>query len=349
MINKTVNIRIIWIDLIKVFAIFSIVVLHSAAPILYQYGRIDNTFWHTGNVYDSTVRMAVPLFFILTGTLLLGKTIQSTTLFLKKRIGRIILPLIFWSILYTLFNIYALNKNLDISTELFYSLFRREYYHLWFLYAMIGMYLFIPILNIFIISSSKKMQYYFIILWIFSIAIIPIFDNFLNIKAYNYLPMLGGYIGYLVLGHLLSKLIISKKLLFTSLVTFCISTLVTIYGTLYLTEQSNKYIGFFYSYFSISTIFQAVSAFIILRYIGENVIKINLKLNTILIEISNKTLGIYLIHPILLWFLNTKGVYALNGENPLYMVPITALLGFILSYIVVSLMYKSTNLRKFIS
>jgi surface polysaccharide O-acyltransferase-like enzyme len=346
MLNEVLTERIITLDFVKVFAIIFIIILHSAAPILYQYGKIDDNFWMIGNIYDSIARMSVPLFFMVTGTLLLNKTIPSTTLFLKKRIGRIVIPLIFWSIIYAYFNIYVMHKDLHLLTEVFYSLFRREYYHLWFLYALIGIYLFIPILNIFITSSSKKMQYYFIILWIFSISIIPIFDNFLNIKAYNYLPMMSGYIGYLVLGYLLSKIVISNRILIVSLIIFCISTLITIYGTSYLTEQSNSYIGFFYSYFSLSTVFQSISVFIILRYIGST---ITIKMNNIIIDISKKSLGIYLIHPILLWALTQKGIYALNGSNPLYMIPITALCAFFLSYILISIMYKSKLLKKTIS
>ena len=45
--------RILWIDIVKIFAIFSVLLMHAASPILYKIGNIDISIWNIGNIYDS--------------------------------------------------------------------------------------------------------------------------------------------------------------------------------------------------------------------------------------------------------------------------------------------------------
>ena len=105
--------RILWIDIVKIFAIFSVLILHSSSPILYMIGKIELDIWQIGNIYDSLVRMAVPLFFMVSGALLLNQKEEALSRFFSKRFVKVIIPLIAWSIVYILFRKYALNQNID--------------------------------------------------------------------------------------------------------------------------------------------------------------------------------------------------------------------------------------------
>lgn len=340
--------RIIWLDLVKVFAIFSVVFLHSTTPILGQFGKIDMTYWHIGNAYDSMVRMAVPLFFMVTGALLLNRKEEHLSIFFRKRFLKVAIPLIAWSFIYIMFRKYALHEDLNI-TKLFLSSFVwKVYYHLWFLYTIIGIYLFIPILKVFVKNSSQNIQVYFLILWIFSVSILPLVDELFGLKLPNYMPMMVGYMGYLVLGQMLSKLQLSIYMLCISIILIFISTLVTIFGTFYLSKDADNFVEFFYGYFSLSTMLQSISYFIVLKYIGEKINIKNTKLISVIVTVSSVSLGIYLIHPIILWAENEIGISALNGNNPLYMVPITAILAFIMSFLIVYHIRKIPILRNIV-
>ena len=199
--------RIVCLDLIKTFAIFSVVFLHTAAPIMGQFGKIDMSYWYIGNIYDSSVRMAVPLFFMVTGALLLGnQKEESLSVFFKKRFSRVVIPLIAWSLIYILFRKYALHQDINIVKLFLSSFVWKVYYHLWFLYAIIGIYMFVPILRIFMKYSSQNLQIYFVFLWILIVSILPLADKIFGLKLPNYMPMMAGYIGYLVLGYLLMKI-----------------------------------------------------------------------------------------------------------------------------------------------
>ena len=317
----------------------AVVFLHSAAPILYKIGKIDFSAWMTGNIYDSMVRMAVPLFFMVSGVLLLNSKEEPLIIFFRKRFLKVMIPLIAWSFIYILFRKYELHQDINILKQIIYSFNGKVYYHLWFLYTILGIYLFLPVLKVFIKNSSQSLQIYFIVLWAISVSIIPFINNFTGLPIKSHMPMMAGYIGYLVLGYQLAKIQITKKIFYISLFLIIISTLSTIFGTYYLSEKANKFIGFFYGYFGLSTLIQAISYFIFLKYISENIFSKSVKIPQLITILSITSLGIYLIHPIYIHILNKVGISVLNG-NPIMMVPLTAILTFILSFITIFFIQK---------
>lgn len=331
--------RVLWIDLIKVFAIFSIVLLHSAAPILDKIGEIDSFYWMIGNVYDSMVRMAVPLFFMVSGFLLLNHKEEPLAIFFKKRFLKVVIPLMVWSFIYILFMKYELHKEINIYQMMKYSLYEKVYYHLWFLYTILGIYLVLPILKVFIKNSSQNLQIYFIILWAISVSIIPFINHFTGLGIKNYMPMMAGYIGYLVLGYQLAKIQITKRLLYISIFFIIIATIGTILGTHYSSVKATRFIDFFYGYFSLFTLIQAIAYFIVLKYIGENILYKSINISRGITVMSITSLGIYLIHPIYIHILDKIGIN-IYASNPLLMIPIIAIFTFILSLITILFIQK---------
>ena len=158
--------------LLKLLRHFRIVWLHSAAPLLSKYNSLPLSYWSVGNLYDSIVRMGIPLFFMLSGYLLLNKD-DSLSDFFLKRVNKVVIPLFMWSIFYVLWKCYY-EQRIVISIDAFRdAFFGPVYEHLWFVYTLLGLYLYIPILRIFIQNSSAKLQYYFVMLWFVAVAVIP--------------------------------------------------------------------------------------------------------------------------------------------------------------------------------
>ena len=85
-----------WIDLLRVIACFLVVLSHSCDAFVAQFSNNHGAFL-TGTLIGSSVRACVPLFVMMTGVLMFPVR-YSMTDFYKKRIGRIIVPLIFWSL-----------------------------------------------------------------------------------------------------------------------------------------------------------------------------------------------------------------------------------------------------------
>lgn len=130
--------RNIGLDVVKSLAILLVVSIHVSAQGIEYFGP----GWTASTFYDSGSRVAVPLFFMASGALLLGK--QESTLELFRRIARLLLPLVAWSMVYV-----ALNSFYGIETEGGYLAWIQGpvIYHFWFFYTIIAAYLFLPIMR----------------------------------------------------------------------------------------------------------------------------------------------------------------------------------------------------------
>lgn len=90
--------RIYYLDVLRVIACLSVIMIHASARyVVYDFGSIN--FW-IANVLDSVSRVAVPLFVMISGALMLDERYSYSTKKLSKHIIRMIIFFIFWSALY---------------------------------------------------------------------------------------------------------------------------------------------------------------------------------------------------------------------------------------------------------
>lgn len=163
-----------WIDILRVFAVFLVVMAHCCDAFVGAFDT-DKTQFLTGVFTGSLTRPSVPLFVMMTGVLLLPvKTDTGLGAFYKKRIGRIVIPLIFWSIVlpvtfwayFSTIGINSANTLLNPSDYDGSTLWRRLYtwifnfnfdtVPLWYLYMLIGLYLIMPVMSAWIENAQKK-------------------------------------------------------------------------------------------------------------------------------------------------------------------------------------------------
>jgi surface polysaccharide O-acyltransferase-like enzyme len=342
--------EVLWVDFIRVVATLAVIWLHSASSLLYYYNEISVVNWWTANVFDSVARMCVPLFFMLTGYLLLDRQ-ESLGDFFSRRIHKVVVPLIVWTIIYMLWKWRFENGEAPSLYGLEKSIFTPVYYHLWFLYAIIGIYLYMPILRVFFQNSSPTLQIYFMALWFIAVAGIQFGEEISQVKSSFDLKMISGYVGYLLVGRFLGTIKITNRHIIIALVTVVISNLVTILATYFLVVQNNGvYVGYFREFLSPNIILMSAAVFILLKQGCEkagfftavpvvNVIKI----------MSRASLGMYLVHPIVFYSLE-KGylgfklsVFLYNG---LYSIPVTAIAVGILSFLIIIIWQKIPLLNK---
>ena len=81
--------RVLWADLIRVVAIFAVIVLHVAAVPVTKFKAIPQSQWWWANGYDALVRPCIPLFVMLSGALLLPRPTWHAAQFIRRRIGRV--------------------------------------------------------------------------------------------------------------------------------------------------------------------------------------------------------------------------------------------------------------------
>ena len=84
---------------------------------------------------------------------------------------------LFWSIIYFVWRFAVQNEGLSL-TSIIQSVETGAYYHFWFLYMIIGLYLITPMLRVLIANSDRKLIKYSLVLWFVGMAIIPIIGLF---------------------------------------------------------------------------------------------------------------------------------------------------------------------------
>ena len=177
-INKRKNIG--WIDLLRVTACFLVYSPIAVTPFVARFDTDRPTFLQ-GCALGSAVRCCVPLFVMMTGVLLFPVR-NGMSEFYKKRIGRIAVPLIFWSVmlpvLYFIYLNYITttdNPTIDMSaftlektiTKIWTFIFNFNYdtTPLWYLYMLVGLYFIIPIFHAWLERATRKDIKLFLSIW----------------------------------------------------------------------------------------------------------------------------------------------------------------------------------------
>jgi len=328
--------RQIWVDYIRVVATFCVLILHTSAPLLTRYNALPTSHWMVGNIFDSSARMSVPIFFMLSGYLLLEKD-EPLHIFFKKRFIKVGIPLIVWSLIYIPWNDYfRWGPKISIN-NLYEIVLTPTYYHLWFLYAITGIYLIMPILRVVVQQSSTSLLYYYILIWFLAVSIIPTAEKITGVMSKIDLSAISGYSGYLVLGLLIGKIRLTKRIAVAAGFLSVGCVMVTITGTYLLIARNHGiFSNNYYDFLSPHIVLLSVAIFVLIKYIVVNVRAFsNERLLSIIESISFACLGIYLIHPIFLDLLaNGYLGFTLNcfQQHPIVNIPLIAVTTFVLSY-----------------
>ena len=207
--------RIVFLDYLRAISIFLVLAAHVCDC---QYGAFfdlspeneANRWWMI--ILVSACRVSVPLFVITSAYLLLPLKEGSTFPFFKRRLVRVFIPFLIWSFLYTVLPMAWGGFDWETSKKLMSQWLTNFPYnagHLWYVYMLIGVYLFMPILSPWLRKVGKREELFFLGLWFLSTfwfyvkELVPsgyiygeaVWNNF-HILYYN-----AGYIGYLLMAH----------------------------------------------------------------------------------------------------------------------------------------------------
>lgn len=213
--------RIVFLDYVRVFACFLVMVVHASENFYGAEGSTDmagpQSFLATEadrlwvSIYDGFSRMAVPLFMIVSAYLLVPmKEEQTSWQFYRRRFTHILPPFFIFMILYSTLPLLwgQIDKETSI-TDLSRILlnFPTMAGHFWFMYPLISLYLFIPIISPWIKKATAKEERFFIGLFVISTCM-PYLNRWCGElwgqcfwNEYHMLWYFSGYLGYLVMAH----------------------------------------------------------------------------------------------------------------------------------------------------
>ena len=343
--SKPQNIE--WVNNLRVLALFAVIVLHTAS--LMEFNKVPMQAWLVADFYNALTRFAVPVFVMITGALLLSREYELGD-FLKKRFTRVLWPFLFWSLVLIGYSWY----NAEISftgdgwadtRHVLHLMMHGSYYHTWYVYMLLGLYLFVPIISKFVRNANEREIQYFLAVWflvmVFSQPYLSRYQPQIDVHYFT------GYLGYLVLGYYLSNKELPEKSLAPYLVIYSILcvTAITV-GTYLLSINAH----------AISTVmYEPLGPFIVLFASGifllARAVKFSLPSSLIKIRdrIGGFSLGIYLCHAMFLSLMHDNWNITYELCPPILSIPLIALGCFILSFILVFIINKIPFIGKYIS
>ena len=320
--------RIVWVDLLRLIAIFMVICIHCADPFNVSpeaRSNPDYNFW--GSLYGSFLRPCVPLFVMITGLLLLPVK-MSIGDFYKKRLLRIAVPFLVWSVLYNLFpwfigvlglpattvsNVFAYAGS-DVSlsfSDAFKNIllipFQFNVYTvpMWYIYMLIGLYLYMPFFSVWVEKCPLIQKRIFLFIWGITLFMPYVYQFYshdvFGMCAWNSFSTFyyfSGVNGYLLLGHYLVKDVKEwswSKTTALSIALFAVGYIATYLGFKYMTANPNctePEMELFFLYCTPNVALMTFALFIFVR-------KIKIERSWVIKALANLTkcgLGIYLIH-----------------------------------------------------
>lgn len=375
--NSISDNRIVWLDVIRCVAMIMVIGVHCIDPFyISPTMRAIPEYTHWAAIYGSLLRPSVPLFVMMTGLLLLPVKKQPLGKFYKKRIYRVLFPFLIWSVLYSMFpwvtGVLGLPKEIigdffcytqgQESQSLIDSLkdvamipfnFSHKENHMWYIYLLIGLYLYIPFFSAWIENADRKTKRAFLLIWIISLFIPYLKEYVANClfersgyvfgtdtwNEFGLFYYFAGFNGYLLLGHYVKKgndWSLMKTFILCILM-FAVGYYITYTG--FSTTASNPNateteMELFFTFCSPNVLLMTLATFLLLQ-------KVVITNSTVIKVLANMTqcgFGIYMVH-----YFVVGPFFLLIGPSSLpipLQVPLMAICIFLCSWAFTALIYK---------
>lgn len=318
--------RDIGLDYLRILACLMVVCIHVSAE-----SRLlvscENFNWSILTFFLAVCRACVPIFFMVSGYLFLSKSKEKVVFshILLRYVSRIIIIYVVWGLFYSaLVNMGYFHHVafIDYIKIIIYSFIKEPMYHLWYLVALVIIYMFIPILYRLVHDILNHYDYKCIciclVLSIIFLGIVSKDNHNLSVNS------LISYVLYFLLGYYLYMLNTKKGRVWLLICIFIVSVGIVSYVNIDSAFQSmNNNTSLLFSYNSLFTCLEAICLFKL--FIHRKIINMN-KLR--FIEISKNTLFVYIFHIFMIMFLNTQ-------FNLLYRVSCHPVVGVIVSVSVI--------------
>jgi len=298
----------LYFDILRIICIFFVIFNHTGDKgfLLFSAESLGSFKWCAYVLISILCKIAVPVFFMISGALLLPKK-EPLHVIYKKRIPFICIVLLIASFCYYLTYEYPLFKDFSLYKFFFRLLCGDWNYSYWFLYAYIAYLVMLPILRLIFDNMDRNIFIYMIGLQIIFCGIIPIimfiiFKQQTEINGFLYphsivsitfiYPLIGAFIHSHAPTPLRRKVVL---LLMLSFLATNLSILMTWYKIKLMGFQDGPSMQFFENF----SLLNSITLFYSVRYIC------NLCNNKILMKLfklwGKLVFWIYLLHLFFMW------------------------------------------------
>lgn len=217
-------------DAIRIFGTIAVVIGHVADLRMFDTHVLDPHWW-VCNLWDSFTRWAVPVYIMLSGALLLDPArAEPSRDFYRKRLTRIGVPLVFWTAFFMWFDVVYTGWCPTWKEAWLKLALGKPYVHLHFIFRIAGLYVFTPMLRVWLRHTHRNMQ-----CWTVGMVLaLSAGDSIMNSITNNEPSVFARFvpfIGYFLLGYLLRDTRLSARGIRRAWAGFITSYIVLLLGT----------------------------------------------------------------------------------------------------------------------
>jgi surface polysaccharide O-acyltransferase-like enzyme len=331
--------RIFYFDALRALAILLVILCHSSLrykPFVYTSFKVAMPA-----IFFIATHVAVPIFFMLSGALLLNRTYTLSDFF-KRRFSRVLYPFIFWVIVAVFVALFGVHHGPHDAFKIVVGSNRWT----WFVWVMMGIYLFIPVVNSFIKEYKMTGVKFFLAIWFVTVVLF----TFGKYPFYRFeLSYFANYIGYVVLGYYLANAEFrwsDLKIAVLGFITAAVFLAIDFYTYAKdIPSVETKYLSLF-------VVVASIGVFLMFRHfarhcdshpdsaLGRFHKRIeNGKIGAVILSLSTCSYGMYLVNSIIFKFL--------HDSYPLKFLPVIFIGVVVLSWLLVKLVSKIPYMSKF--
>lgn len=312
-----------YLDALRIIAIFFVIFNHLNGYLLYQSrGGIKMWFYM---FLTMVTRINVPLFFMISGALLLERN-EDINAILHKRVARIFGALVIYSALCHLAKCRMFVWPQYLSGLILGNI-DGSY---WFLYAYLGMLFMLPYLRRVASGFNKQDFEYWVVLHFLLLSVVPIITYMSNGMIYlngNFqIPLVTGKaFFYLCIGYYLDKVFDIRTINWTAMVKLLLVACGGIFFSSIFTYHEGISTGQFTQNFV--QLFDYVTAIVVFLFVkflfvNKHFLERNVKMKNAICYFGSLTFGVYLLDPILKCFIYLKMQSVLNTLLPEVMISV---------------------------
>ncbi|MBB3058948.1 acyltransferase [Mucilaginibacter gotjawali] len=332
------------LDILRVLSCYMVIQAHAGE--FYYIGNgeavLNTADAHLGGWLNSLCISSVPMFVMLSGFFLFP--VKDTPSFFKKRLSRVAIPFVLWCVFYALYAYLRGYTTLNASIINVIQIpvnYGAKVGHLWFVYMLIGIYLFAPVISPWVQTASRKSMELYLILWTISLTL-PylhlIFPEIWGEAFWNHTPMLyyfSGFLGYVMLANYIKRFHMDSRRwhyvagIALLIIGYLVTTLVFLHRL--DTEKWVKNLILSWSFDTINIAMMAAGLFLLFKNVHfKNTNSFPVKL---LGDMAAKSYGIYLAHIIVLNAVHS--ILASRLTHCAVKIPIIGICAFIITYFII--------------
>jgi len=337
--------NIVQLDILRIAATAAVVWLHVSALVVLNTDSTPPQWW-AGNIADAASRWCLPIFVMLSGALLLNDPRSFTaTEFYARRASRLLLPLAFWTSVYLGYRYFHDHIG---GADLFRDTLRGyPYYHLWFLYMIVGLYAVTPLLKTFVVNSNRAtvtmtaLMVFLITSIDRTLSLAMLSAHHLKDAPHTFLVLWLRFLPYFLAGYILIKWPRRISIALTmacALISCALLSVVTAYA--HQKDWEDPY--FAYDYLDPIVVFVSLVLF---ARISSTPVSCSPTTRRSLQSLASLTFGIYLVHPLWLNALQKVGLSGLTYPA-VVCIPLTTVTAFALSAVTTAAIRATPVLRR---